>query len=96
MAGLFVATTGPELKALGHGIVATFTQRLATQQAPGNQQAAAPGPETRHGNPCIIGTGGVEAAARAQQGAEPALVQTKQPKYQSGKNVHVAGMACGV
>jgi hypothetical protein len=36
----------------------------------------------------------VEAATRAKQGTEPALVQTQHPQYQSGQDIHGAGAAC--
>lgn len=91
-----MATAAHEMKLPRHRVVAAVAQRLATQQAPRGQQAASAGPEADHRNPCIIGATGVEAAALAKQRAEPALVQTKQPQYQSGRCIHVAGTACSM
>lgn len=96
MASSFLVVTAREMKVLRHRVFAAVTQWLTAQQPPAGQQATAPRSETGDRNPGIIGAGRVEAAMRAQERAEPALVQSKQPKYQSGKNIHVAGTAHGV
>jgi len=79
------------MKVFGYRVIATLAQRLATQHPPEREHAAAPRPEARHGNPCIIGATGMKAAARSEQGAEPALVQMEQAQYQSSQGIHVAG-----
>lgn len=89
--GSFMAAAMRQVKMLRHRIVAAGAQRLAAQYAPTRKQTAAPWPESRHGNPCIIGAAGVEAATRSEQRAEPTLVQMEQPQYQSGQNIHEAG-----
>ena len=91
---IFLAATAREVKVLGDRILAAVAQRLAAQQAPAGQQAAAPRAEARDRNPCIIGATGVEAAVRAEQRTDQALVQTQQPQYESGRNIHGAGTAC--
>ena len=85
-----------EMKVLRHRIFASHAQRLATQHAPHGQQAAAPRTEAGDRNACIIGATGVKSAAGAKQGAEPPLVQTEQPQYQSGKDVHGTEAACAM
>lgn len=94
--GISLAATAGVMEVFGHRILAAGAQWLATQQPPAGQQAAAPRTEARERNPCIIRASRVEAAARTKQRADPALVQTQQPQYQSGQDIHVAGTACGV
>jgi hypothetical protein len=38
----------------------------------------------------------VEAAAWAEQRAQPALVQSQQPQYQSGEDIHGTEAACAM
>jgi hypothetical protein len=64
-----------------------MAQRLAAQQAPQRQHTALERPEACNGNPCIIGATGVKATALPQQGAEPAFVEAKQKKQESGQDI---------
>ena len=68
----------------GYRIVAATAQRLAAEEAPGRQGAATQGAEAGDGDPCIIGTAGMEAAALPQQRAEPAFVEAEQWQQESG------------
>ena len=61
-----------------HGIETALAQRLAAQDAPRSEDAAARGPEARYGNPCIIGTGWMKAAACPEHRAQPPLVEGQQ------------------
>src|SRR5574337_775669 len=90
VAGFIVVVAAREMEVSRYLIFAAITQWLAAQQPPAGQQAAAPGAETFDRNPCIIGAGGVEAAARAEYGAELTLVHMLQPQYLSVQDVHVA------
>lgn len=63
-----------EVEPFRHRVLASLAQRLAAQQAPGGEQAAAPGAEAGDRDPCIIGASGVETTTLPEQGAEPAFV----------------------
>jgi len=63
---------------LGNGVFTALAQGLAAQQAPAGESATPDWTKAHDGNPCIIGTAGMEAAALTQQGAQPALVEAKQ------------------
>jgi hypothetical protein len=49
---------------IGYGVHATFAKGLATAKAPRAKHGAANRTEAGYGNPCIIGTGWMEPAAR--------------------------------
>ena len=80
----------------GNGVFATVAQRLAAKDAPQPQHAAPQGTEAHDGNPCIIGTAGVEAATLTQQGAQQAFVSTKHEEQESCDFVHAAKTARGM
>jgi hypothetical protein len=80
----------------GTRVFATVAQRLAAKDAPQRQHAAAQGTEAHDGNPCIIGTTGMEAATLTQQGAQQAFVSAKQEEQESGHFVHAARTARGM
>jgi len=96
MSVLLVRTAAGEMEMLGHRVLATGAQRLAPQDAPERQRAATYRTEAHDGNPCIIGTAGVEAATLTQQGAQQAFVGTKQEEQESGHFVHAAETARGM
>ena len=70
------ATT--QSKCRRYGIETAAAQRLATQDAPQRQHAAACGAETLDGIARIVRTTRMETATRAEQGAQPAFVRREQ------------------
>jgi hypothetical protein len=60
----------------GHGVVAARVPRMATSQTFRRKPTAVERPESPHGLQSVMGAGGMEAAARAQEGAHEALVNT--------------------
>jgi len=93
---LAMRTAASEVEMLRHRILAAAAQRLAAHDAPQRQDTAPQRTEAHDGNPCIIGTAGVEAATRTQQGAQQAFVGTKQEEQESGHFVHAAPTARGM
>src|SRR5690606_26826669 len=67
----------------GHGIVAPGVERMAAANAPQRQPAALERAETRNRGHRVLRAGRHETAARAQQGAEPALVAAQEGNEQA-------------
>src|SRR5690625_4013889 len=68
----------------GNGVVATRAQRLAAQQAPQRQHAAAPRAEARHGDARVIGARRLEAALPAQKRAKQPFVAVQEKQDEAG------------
>ena len=75
--------TAGEMEVLGHRIVAAMAQRLAAQDAPQRQHAAAQRAEARHRDARVVRAARVEAATLPQQRAEQPLVQCQQGKNEA-------------
>ena len=90
-AGIAVVAAAGEVEMFRHRVLAAGAQRLATQQPPGRQRAAAPRAKARQRNPCIIRAGGMKAATWSEQWTEPAFVRAQQAQHASGQDIHGAG-----
>ena len=77
MSGISLAATTWKMEVIGYRVVTTGTQRLATQQSPRGQQAAAQRTKASDRDTCIIRAGWMEATLLSDQGTKPTLVQTQ-------------------
>ena len=78
----FGAAGTPQGEMVRHGIKAAAAQRLTARQPPQGQRATTQRSEARHGDPRVVGTAWMKAAACAQQRAQDSLVDRKQKEYQ--------------
>src|ERR1700685_128342 len=75
----------------GHRIVAAFMERMAARQAPQRQRTAAQAAVRAHRLERVLRARGVEAAARAEQRADPKLIGADQD---ADELTHVADIFC--
>jgi len=86
----------PEREWQRNRIGTTVAQRLAARQPPHRQHAAARGAEARDRNARVVGTAGIESAARSEQRTQDPLVGCEQGENQSGhKRLNRASAAAG-
>jgi|SRR5690348_1761302 len=84
--GSFAVPAARQREGLGNRIQAAFAQRLAAQDTPCREQAAAPRSEAGDRNAGVGRTTRMEAATRAEQRAQQALVQRDEKKQDTGQD----------